>query len=88
MQLAKVVGNVVATQKDEGLNGHKLLLIAPLEPKDGSFSQTKVAVDKVGAGNGETVLIVSGSSARNQFAGNSPIDLAIVGIVDEIEMSY
>lgn len=87
MQLAKVVGNIVATQKLEELNGHKLLLISPFEPKDGSYKGTKVAVDTVGAGNGEMVLVVSGSSARNQFSNGAPIDLAIVGIVDEIEMS-
>lgn len=87
MQLAKVIGNVVATQKDEELNGHKLLLVVPYDPKDEIFGETRIAIDTVGAGNGEMVILVSGSSARNRFANNPPIDLAIVGIIDEIEMS-
>lgn len=87
MQLARVVGNVVATQKDQELNGHKLLLIAPLEVEEVTYDQIKIAVDTVGAGNGEIVMTVSGSSARNRFDNQPPIDLAIVGIVDEIEMS-
>ncbi|MDO5038043.1 MAG: EutN/CcmL family microcompartment protein [Tissierellia bacterium] len=87
MQVAKVIGNVVATQKNERLNGHKLLLVAPFEPREGTYGPTRVAVDEVGAGNGEMVLLVGGSSARNQFSMDAPIDLAIVGIIDEIEMS-
>lgn len=87
MQLAKVIGNVVATQKDESLNGYKLLLVSPFDPKDKSYRETRIAVDTVGAGNGETVIIVSGSSARTRFTDNPPIDLAIVGIIDDIEMS-
>ncbi|ADQ14437.1 EutN/CcmL family microcompartment protein [Halanaerobium hydrogeniformans] len=83
---ARVVGNVVATQKDKGLVGTKLLIVCPLYEE---FKKEKclVAVDSVGAGIGETVLVASGSGARktNQFEG-SPVDLAIVGIIDEIEL--
>lgn len=87
MQLAKIIGNVVATQKDEKLKGHKLLLVTPFDPKNDNNSSTKLAVDTVGAGVGETVILVSGSSARNRFDNDAPIDLAIVGVVDDIEMS-
>jgi len=87
MILARVVGTVVATRKDERLDGKKLLVCRPVSPKgepDGSYV---VAIDTVGAGYRETVLIVSGSSAR-MAAGfkESPIDSAIVGIVDEVRM--
>ncbi|CCU77908.1 Ethanolamine utilization protein EutN/carboxysome structural protein Ccml, putative [Halanaerobium saccharolyticum subsp. saccharolyticum DSM 6643] len=86
MLIAKVVGNVVATQKDEGLVGTKLLIICPLYEE---FRKEKcvVAVDSVGAGIGETVLVVKGSSARlTDHLKSSPIDHAIIGIIDEIEL--
>ena len=87
MILAKVVGTVVATRKDERLVGSKLLLVQPVsaagEPQGGEL----VAVDTVDAGAAETVLIVSGSSAR-MAAGltDRPIDAAIVGIVDVVDV--
>lgn len=88
MILAKIVGTVVATRKDERLVSNKLLLAQPIEP-DGTFRGNHlVAVDTVDAGAGETVLIVSGSSAR--MAGDlkdTPVDAAIVGIVDSIEVT-
>ena len=88
MILARVVGTVVATRKDERLQGRKLLVCRPVSP-DGvpEGSNYVVAVDTVGAGSHETVLLVSGSSAR--MAGGfkeSPVDNAIVGIVDTIEL--
>jgi len=86
MYTAKVVGNVVATQKDEGLVGTKLLIVCPLFEE---FKKEKcvVAVDSVGAGIGETVLVVKGSSARNtDHLKDSPVDHAIIGIIDEIEL--
>ena len=86
MFTARVVGNVVATQKDQGLVGTKLLLVHPLY---GEFKKEKclVAVDSVGAGIGERVLVTKGSAARetDHFKG-SPIDHAIVGIIDEIDL--
>lgn len=83
---AKVVGNVVATQKDQGLVGTKLLIVCPLY-EEFKKENCLIAVDSVGAGIGELVLVASGSGARktNHFEG-SPIDLAIVGIIDEIEL--
>lgn len=88
MILAKVVGTVVATRKDERLVSSKLLVARPLDPSgkvDGSYL---VAIDTVDAGVGETVLIVSGSSAR-MAAGlkECPVDAAIVGIIDSIDIA-
>ncbi len=86
MILAKVVGTVVATQKDERLVSSKLLLTRPIDPTGKETGSYLVAVDTVDAGSGDTVLIVSGSSAR-MAAGlkDCPVDAAIVGVVDAIE---
>lgn len=86
MFTAKVVGNVVATQKDEALVGTKLLIVSPLY---GSSKKRDclVAIDIVGAGIGERVLVAKGSAARKvNRLKNAPIDMAIVGIIDEIEI--
>jgi len=87
MLLARVVGTVVATRKDPRLVSNKLLLARPVDPKGKAEGSYIVAIDTVDAGFGETVLIVSGSSAR-MAAGlkDCPVDAAIVGIVDEIEI--
>jgi microcompartment protein CcmK/EutM len=89
MLLAKIVGTVVATRKDPRLVSNKLLVARPLDPRgkaaDGGYL---VAVDTVDAGVGEIVLIVSGSSARMASGmKDCPVDAAIVGIVDIVEMS-
>ena len=86
MLLARVVGTVVATRKDPRLVSNKLLIARPMDPKGKPEGSYVVAIDTVDAGFGETVLIVSGSSAR-MAAGlkDCPVDAAIVGIVDEIE---
>ena len=88
MLLAKVVGTVVATRKDERLVSTKLLVARPIDPTGKPEGNYLVAVDTVDAGVGETVLIVSGSSAR-MAAGlkDCPVDAAIVGIIDQIEMN-
>lgn len=88
MILARVVGTVVATRKDPRLEGRKLLVIQTVspegEPKPGGYL---VAIDTVGAGVNETVIAVSGSSARMaQGMKETPVDTAIVGIVDEVDM--
>ena len=87
MLLARVVGTVVATRKDPRLEGHKLLLARSVDPSGNIEGGYLVAVDTVDAGVGETVLIVSGSSAR-MAAGmkDCPVDAAIVGIVDHVEV--
>ena len=88
MILAKIVGTVVATRKDERLVSSKLLLAQPIDPAGEPRGHHLVAVDTVDAGAGETVLIVSGSSAR-MAAGlkDRPVDAAIVGIVDTISLA-
>ena len=85
MILAKVVGTVVATRKDDRLVSSKLLVAQPIDPAGKAHGHHLVAVDTVDAGFGETVLIVSGSSAR-MAAGlrDTPVDAAIVGIVDSV----
>lgn len=87
MILAKIVGTVVATRKDERLVASKLLIARPLDPSGKPDGNYLVAIDTVDAGFGETVLIVSGSSAR-MAAGlkDLPVDAAIVGIVDTIDI--
>ena len=86
MILAKVVGTVVATRKDERLVGQKLLVVQALDVTGKPQGSHLVAVDTVDAGAGETVLIVSGSSARLAAdLKDSPVDAAIVGIVDAVE---
>jgi microcompartment protein CcmK/EutM len=85
--LAKVVGTVVATRKDERLVSNKLLIARPVDPRGKPEGSYLVAVDTVDAGFGETVLIVSGSSARMASGmKDCPVDAAIVGIVDTIEV--
>ena len=93
MFLARVIGSVVSTKKDEVMKGHKLLLLRPMlvdESDPAQFrpgSNTLVAVDAMGAGNGELVLFCQGSSAR-QTSGlkQLPIDAAVVGIVDSVDV--
>ena len=81
MMIGKVVGSVVATRKNEQLLGSKFLVVEPLSKLGGS---SIVAVDNVGAGIGETVLVSVGSAARvGTGLENSPVDAAIVGIVDD-----
>ncbi len=87
MLLARVMGTVVATRKDERLLGKKLLVCRTVNPQGEPEGAYLVAVDTVGAGFHETVLIVSGSSARmSANFKESPVDSAIVGIVDEVRM--
>jgi ethanolamine utilization protein EutN len=87
MILAKVVGTVVATRKDDRLLNAKLLVSRPMDPTGKPEGSYLVAVDTVDAGVGETVLIVSGSSAR-MAAGQKdcPVDAAIVGVIDRIDV--
>ena len=87
MWLGKVVGTVVAPTKDDTLVWWKLLVVQPLNLDGLNNISMQVAVDTVGAGNGETVLVASGSSARRVTKNdNSAVDAAIVGIVDSMEI--
>jgi ethanolamine utilization protein EutN len=94
MFVAKVTGSVVATQKVETMVGHKLLVVEPfrLDEKRQSLKsagRTFVAVDTVGAGEGEFVLITQGSSARlTPETKNLPIDTVIVGIIDTVNVDH
>ncbi|MBI2264880.1 MAG: EutN/CcmL family microcompartment protein [Armatimonadetes bacterium] len=88
MIICKVIGTIVCTQKDEKLTGAKLQLVLPMDTKtfqpDG---RPLVAVDSIGAGQGEMVLVVSGSSARlTARTQNTPVDAVIMGIIDTIEI--
>ncbi len=83
MIVGKVVGSVVATRKNENLVGSKFLIVEPLEKMEQSGGRI-VAIDNVGAGIGEIVLVAKGSAARiGCNMKNVPIDAAIVGIVDD-----
>jgi ethanolamine utilization protein EutN len=83
MQLARVIGDVVATIKDEGLSGHKLLVLQPVTPDREPVGRTLVALDAVGAGVGEHVFFVRGKEASFPFLPAAPpADACVVGIVD------
>jgi ethanolamine utilization protein EutN len=88
MIICKVVGSIVSTTKAEKLTGKKLLIVQPLDMKSlEEYGNSLVAVDTVGSGVGEVVLLVSGSSARQTDITNGvPVDAAIVGIIDQIEI--
>lgn len=87
MILARVAGTVVATRKDPRLEGHKLLLVKPVSPDGKEDANYLIAVDAVGAGNRELVMIVSGSSARMaDGCKDKPVDAAIIAIVDEVSL--
>jgi microcompartment protein CcmK/EutM len=83
MQLALVIGDVVATRKDEKLTGIKLLIVQPLNADRQPAGRPVVAVDAVGAGVGEHVFFVRGKEASFPFyPAEPPVDAGIVGIVD------
>ena len=85
MYLARVMGTVVATRKNDRLEGCKLLLVQPLDETGKKDGHCLVAVDTVQAGHREVVLVVSGSSARlTERTKDSPVDASIVGIVDTV----
>lgn len=86
MIICKVIGHVWATKKDGGLNGQKLMIVRE-EKQDGSDGSMIVAADLIGAGIGEQVLVVNGSTARRALGSDdSPVDCAIVGIIDSLEI--
>ena len=85
MQLARIIGTVVATRKDPRLEGKKLLICRPVNPDGDDEDAYVVAVDTVSAGFQERVLVVGGSSARMASGcKDTPVDAAVVGIVDEV----
>ena len=93
MFVAKVTGSMVATQKVASMTGFKLLVVEPyrLEPKDRqrlvTTGRTFIAVDTLGAGVGDYVLLTQGSSARlTPETKNLPVDAVIIGIVDQVHV--
>jgi microcompartment protein CcmK/EutM len=87
MILGRVVGTIVATRKDPRLEGFKLLIVRSITPDGKDESGYVVAVDTVSAGSRETVLVVSGSSARMaDGCKDKPVDASIVGIVDTVSL--
>ncbi len=87
MFLARVAGTVVATRKDPRLEGHKLLLVVPVDPDGNDEGGYVVAVDTGNAGYKEMVLVVRGSSARMADGMDErPVDASIVGIVDSADV--
>lgn len=88
MILGRVIGTVVCTAKDERLVGKKLQIVQPLQIKDLTpKGDPVVAVDTVGAGESEVVMVVAGSSARQtDKTTNTPVDAVIMAIVDSVEL--
>lgn len=93
MFLARVIGQVVSSKKDEAMQGRKLLLLRPMLVDESNPAQlrpgsnTIVAVDGIGAGTGELVMFVQGSSARKvQNLSPCPIDAAVTGIIDTVDV--
>jgi ethanolamine utilization protein EutN len=89
VQIARVVGTVVATQKHQKFESAKLLLVQPLNPDDSPRGPAMLAIDGVGAGTGEKVLVVFEGRAAGEALGKkaAPVDAAIVGIIDHVEMA-
>ena len=83
MQIARVLGDVVASIKDDRLIGHKLLVLQPVTPDRAAVGRTLVAIDAVGAGVGEHVFFVRGKEASFPFLpAETPVDACVIGIVD------
>jgi Ethanolamine utilisation protein EutN/carboxysome. len=84
--IAKVIGTVISTRKNQNLIGNKFLIVEPISEMNYDNKNRIVAIDNVGAGVGEIVIVVFGSSARiGCGVPDSPVDAAIVGIVDSIK---
>jgi ethanolamine utilization protein EutN len=89
MRLAKVIGNVVATQKEDSLIGLTLLVVEEIDPRSQETKDTLIVVDTLGAGIGDVVLWVRGGAARvvSDIDRAAPVDAAVVGIVDSVDVS-
>lgn len=87
MQIGRVVGTVVSTQKNKKLEGAKLLLVQPMTLDDQPRGTTVLAIDSVGAGVGEKVLLVIEGKAAGDALGKkaAPVDAAVIGIVDQVD---
>jgi len=88
MFLGKVIGTVWSTKKDENLVGAKFLIVREIDLQFREKERFVVAVDSVGAGEGEVVLVATGSSSRmTSFTKDKPVDAVIMGIVDKLDVS-
>jgi ethanolamine utilization protein EutN len=89
MHIARVVGTLVATQKHHKLHATKLLLVQPLTPQGEERGAPVLAIDSVGAGIGERVVVVIEGKAAGQALGRkaAPVDAAVVGIIDHIDLA-
>ena len=87
MQIARVIGTVVSTQKNKKFEGAKLMLVQPIDPDDKPRGNALLAVDGVGAGVHERVLVVLEGRAAGEALGQkgAPVDAAIIGIIDQVE---
>ena len=87
MQIARVIGDIVVTRKDENLEGRTLLVLQPIAADGSAVGRTLIAVDAVGAGIGETVFFVRGKEASFPFHPTEvPADAGVVGIVDRWDL--
>lgn len=87
MDFARVVGSAVSTIKADSLKGHKLLVLRAADAADNLFGEPYVAVDAVGAGEGELVLVSRGSAARHTATTkDAPVDAVIMAILDSVEL--
>ena len=87
MRIARVVGSAVSTVKEASLVGHKLLLVREADEQGEMTGPVQVAVDVVGAGTGELVIVTEGSAARQtRTTTDQPVDAVIMGILDSLEV--
>jgi ethanolamine utilization protein EutN len=88
MKIALVIGSTISTIKDEAMHGRKLLIVRDTDTAGKVTGEPYVAVDTVGSGTGDLVLVTDGSSARfTTQTTNAPVDAVIVGVIDSLEMS-
>jgi microcompartment protein CcmK/EutM len=87
MQIGRVIGTLVSTQKNKKFEGAKLLLVQPIDPDDKPRGNALLAIDGVGAGVSEKVLVVLEGRAAGEALGKkaAPVDAAIIGIIDHVE---
>jgi len=86
MLLCKVKGNVWATRKEESLQGLKFLIVKQVDENQKEIGNSFIAADNIGAGMGELVIVTSGSSARKAASESVPVDAAVVGIIDSMDV--
>ncbi len=84
MRIAKVIGNVVSTRKDESLVGFSLQVVELQKPGTDESQGQIVAVDTVGAGEGDLVLVAFGGAARVALSRQAPVDATIIGVIDSV----